>query len=64
MASTHDGDKVAAFDLPDSDDIYARYLETCKRLGVTPTPRDRAKALIQDWTDTLRAALERPRTLN
>ena len=41
----------------DPDRVYRNYLETCRRLGVTPTPRDRAKALIKEWTDTLAAAI-------
>jgi len=46
-------------DLPDPDDVYRNYLETCKLLGVSPTPRDRAKKLIEDWSDALAAAAGR-----
>ncbi len=41
-----DADALAT-DLSDPDRVYANYLVTCRRLGVTPTPRDRAKALIR-----------------
>jgi hypothetical protein len=35
-----DADKDAlAFDPPDADAVYARYLETCKHLGADPVPR-------------------------
>jgi hypothetical protein len=52
-----DADKdSAAFDPPDPDNVYRNYLVTCRRLGVTPTPRDRANALIREWTDSLAAA--------
>ena len=28
-------------------------LETCRRLGVEPVPRERAAGLIQEWTEVL-----------
>ena len=34
------------FDPPDSDRVYANYLETCRRLGVEPVSRERALGLI------------------
>ena len=38
---------------PDGDAVYARYLETCRRLGVEPVPRERALGLIGEWTEVL-----------
>jgi hypothetical protein len=32
------------FDPPDTDTVYVNYLETCRRLGVAPVSRDRARA--------------------
>ena len=46
-----DADDAPAFDPPDKDAVYARYLETCKRLGVEPVSRGRALGLIQEWGD-------------
>jgi hypothetical protein len=46
---------AAVFDPPDADLTYAHYLETCRRLGVTPTPRERAKALIREAIAARRA---------
>jgi hypothetical protein len=46
-------DDGPVFDPPDVDAVYARYLVTCRRLGVTAVPRDRARKLIEEWTDTL-----------
>jgi hypothetical protein len=37
----------------DLDGLYARYLETCRRIGVGPVPRERAEGLIQEWTEML-----------
>jgi hypothetical protein len=42
-----------AFDPPDADVVYARYLDTCRRLGVQPVPRDRARGLIAEWSDAI-----------
>ena len=48
-----DADRDAPeFDPPDADEVYARYLETCKRLGVEPVPRERAGGL-KEWSDAL-----------
>ena len=33
---------VLAFDPPDLERMYRNCLETCRRLGVEPVPRDRA----------------------
>ena len=43
------------FDQPDVDLVYAHYLETCRRLGVKAVPRDRARKLIKEWTNTIAA---------
>jgi hypothetical protein len=32
-------DDPPALDPPDPDQVYAKYLETCKRLGVEPVPQ-------------------------
>jgi hypothetical protein len=52
---TSDTPDAAVFDPPDADLTYMHYLETCRRLGVTPTPRDRAKALIREAIAARRA---------
>jgi hypothetical protein len=37
-------------DLPGPDAaFYARYLESCRRLGVEPVPREQVRALVNDW---------------
>ncbi len=41
------------FDPPDADEVYAHYLETCRRLGVEPVPRERALGLMQEWGEVL-----------
>jgi hypothetical protein len=40
-----------AADAPDPDRVYLTYLETCRRLGIEPVPRERALGLIGEWTD-------------
>ena len=59
-----DADKDAPeFDPSDADAVYARYLETCKRLGIEPVPQDHAKALIKEWaTDAIAADRSIPPT--
>jgi hypothetical protein len=42
-----------AADAPDPDRVYANYLETCRRLGIEPVPRERALGLIGEWTGVL-----------
>ena len=42
-------------DPPDPDRVYGNYVAQCRRMGVTPTPRDRARKLIKEWTDALAA---------
>lgn len=42
-------------DQPDPDRIYRNYLETYRGIGVEPVPRERARKLIQEWTDTIAA---------
>ena len=46
---------VPAFEQPDQERVYRNYLETCRRLGVKPTPQGRAEALIKEWTKALAA---------
>jgi hypothetical protein len=29
--------------------FYARYPESCRRLGVEPVPREQVRALVNDW---------------
>ena len=42
-------------EMPDADRVYELYLETCRRLGVEPTPRERAHELIAEWSDAIAA---------
>ena len=51
-----------AFDPPDPDLTYRNYLETCRRAGVEPVSREHADGLIQEWTETIAAALSVPTT--
>ena len=44
-----DDTDASAFNTPDADEVYAHYLETCRRLGVEPVPRERAHDLIAEW---------------
>jgi hypothetical protein len=37
------------FDPPDADLVYRNYLETCRRAGIEPVPRDRAQELMAAW---------------
>jgi hypothetical protein len=41
---------------PDPKRVYRNYVAQCRRLDVTPTPRDRARKLVKEWTDALAAA--------
>lgn len=53
----------AAFDSPDPDqiyEIYVNYLESCRRQGIQPVPRDRARELIKEWAHALAAARRDP----
>ena len=34
---------VPAFEQPDREQVYRNYLETCRRLGIQPTPHGRAE---------------------
>ena len=38
---------------PDADAVYARYLETCRRLNVEPVPREHATELLREWGDAI-----------
>ena len=57
-----DRDAPDADDLPDPERVYRNYVAQCRRKGITPTPRDRARKLIQDWTDALAARRTDPPT--
>lgn len=61
MAPMPDDDASEAR-MPDADAVYALYLETCKRLGVNPVPRDRAQSLIAEWSDAIAAGRSGPPT--
>ncbi|HSV24260.1 MAG TPA: hypothetical protein VLJ17_14685 [Xanthobacteraceae bacterium] len=51
---------IPALDPPDADAVYARYLETCKHLGVEPVPRERAQELIAEWSEVIAASRSAP----
>ena len=59
MAEDADSE-VPAYVPPDADRVYRNYVETCRRLGVEPTPRDRAQNLIKDRNAALVAAGQPP----
>ena len=42
-------------DAPDPDVVYRNYVETCRRVSIEPVPRERARKLIDEWTDALAA---------
>ena len=50
-AMRDDASPVPELDPPDPERIYRNYVAQCRRMGVTPAPRDRAKALIREWDD-------------
>ena len=56
----HDDD-APPLDPPDADVVYARYLETGRRLGIESVPRQRAKGLMEEWGEVL-AGREPPTT--
>jgi hypothetical protein len=37
------------FNPPSAESVYRSYVETCRRLGVEPAPRDRAQGLMAEW---------------
>jgi len=41
------------FEPPDPDLTYRNYLETCRRSGVEPVPREQALGLIAEWSEVL-----------
>jgi hypothetical protein len=53
-------DDAPELDLPDADRIYRNYLETCRRLGVEPTLRERAETLFAEWSAAIAADLSGP----
>ena len=58
-----DGDNDASGIVPrDPSSVYRSYLRTCKRLGVRPVLRDRARKHIEEWTDTIAASRSVPPT--
>jgi hypothetical protein len=46
-------DEDAPADLPNPARVYRDYLLTCRRLGITPTPPERAKVLLKEWADSI-----------
>jgi len=40
-------------DVPDLEDVYAKYLKTCAMAGVEPVSRERALGLMQEWGEVL-----------
>ena len=57
------GDPVdVPFEPLDPDIVWEHYLETCRRAGIEPVPREHAQGLIAEWTETIAAALVLPMT--
>lgn len=54
------GNDAPGLDPPDPQRVYANYLRSCRRLGVKPVPRERARKLIEEWTATLAASRSVP----
>lgn len=46
-------DKALEVGPPDADTVYRNYLETCRRAGVEPVPRERAQQLMAEWNEVL-----------
>lgn len=40
-------------DAPDAESVYRNHVETCRRLGVEPVPRERARDLIAEWSGAI-----------
>ena len=64
-AMLDDADKdTPEFDPPDAERVYRNYVETCRRLGVEPVPRERAQDLIAEWSDAIAAGRSVPPTMH
>ena len=50
-----DNNDAPKLDQPDPERLYRNYLVTCKRLGVTAVPRERADKLIAEWAAAIAA---------
>jgi len=59
-----DADARAGTDLPDADTVYARYLVTCRRLGIDAVPRELAQRLIAEWSEAIAAGRSIPSITN
>ena len=55
-----DNNDAPELDQPDPERLYRNYLVTCKRLGVTAVPRERAQDLIREWSDAIAAGRSVP----
>ena len=51
---------ILARDPPDPDCVYRHYVERCRRLGIEPVLRDRARDLIAEWNDAIAASRTAP----
>jgi hypothetical protein len=40
-------------DVPDPEQVYRNYLETCRRAGIEPVPRERVFGLLEEWSKVL-----------
>ena len=49
------GEDAPDLDPPDAVAVYARYLETCGRLGIEPVPQKLAQNLIAEWSNAIAA---------
>ena len=41
--------EATASDPPDVDQLYKRYADSCRRLGIEPLSRERIDAVAADW---------------
>ena len=48
-----DENNAPTIDSLDLDRLYANYLETSRRAGIEPVPREGAFGLLQEWTAVL-----------
>jgi len=57
-----DADNESLADPPNPARIYRDYLLTCRRMGITPTSPERARALLKEWMESIAAGRTVPPT--
>jgi hypothetical protein len=57
-----DADNESLADPPNPARVYRDYLLTCRRMGITPTSSERARALLKEWMESFAAGRTDPPT--